>query len=649
MSKCGDYYNTEIHAYFFQLVMTIAAVSMNCATIPTPIMNEFRKFALRCLINIIEADTLLQKAECEEKMRPEIWAKKSSIQPSKINPKLIFDSISVMKFVFCIGLLDSNESDKESMIKLMKIISQPILTISTKMIHRTSTSHEFSWLIVDCIGFFRTLKNVTAIAGKKYACMLCGVNIVSQISKMFENMIKHRLSSEIFIQIPSKQASPKGREATHCDKDDVLSSDSEFLSDDEIEANFVQIDTDSSNKREKLAVSSICRKRLKLSSIEETDATQKAYEIEVDNFDIVLDSPHLMLCTSLLIILESTLDSIIRVTDSLLWYDGPKEDVVGAIVTEPHNALLCLSMMCSPILKNHRRLGEDSFFSILLQIILTGHTDAAFSTPYVVLGFSASSIIMNLLGAQNDMTEQECEYLLHVLHPEGSNDDSKSHKKQISRALKTRPHLRSKQIECATYCFREAGLIFHEKFDRTFFHLFIILPMTDVSNSLIRYSAIRALQTAIEHMSSQRLIFEEVLNVMPQIWAYTSYEEKDDSLHFRKLIEHIFHEKGEKFKETSIEHRSWIDIKKSFQFNAIQCISVIGSSTSENEISREIMFLIIDLARRNLAILAISFYWLEQIAMNRGFSTIEAMIFEEKEWFLQQWILQKKGYLTFRS
>ena len=91
-----------------------------------------------------------------------------------------------------------------------------------------------------------------------------------------------------------------------------------------------------------------------------------SFDNERGNCSSILDFPHMMICASLLIISETILDATIRITDSLLWYDEAKDGTVEATPHEQHNAILCLSMRCSPTMNNHRSPGEESLSSILL-------------------------------------------------------------------------------------------------------------------------------------------------------------------------------------------------------------------------------------------------------------------------------------------
>ena len=597
--------------------------SINCDNVSLPIINEFTQFAFKFLAKAL----------------PNVHLKGNDETSTKCD----FYNILVMKFFFCLQFFNLEYHSSDNAIEIPNtLLKDMVADIPHFLNEEFLSSSDFSWFLVDLIGVFRAMKNICLFKGNDCLQKVFGKDLLSKIKATFEILLKDNVTSGV-VKDKCFESSLESTKVFNSDEEaQSLSdySDSAFLSDDNL------IDTYeekiASSKRKRAVSNSRSSKRTK--RVEHPNKDFLNMEFESDRCPS--KSLNAWLCAKLLVVIDSSLDQIIHITNCLSWPQGSSQDDTDCSLPEPHNSILCLDILLSSCSKNQRTNDGESTLSIMTRIILTGRCEAAVSTPYILLGFLTCSLIMKNVDIQNELKHQECEDLLQVLYPEGNTDMSKSHQKLVCRVLKTRPNLRSMQIRSATYCFREAPSIFHDKFDSIFSHFFIIAAIVDTSNYHVRFCAQKALQAAIQHLSSQKVIVDEVLGLLPQIWSYSIKEEDEMKMNYKSWVKNKLSMNNEILNETSIEHQSWIDNRHSFEYDSIKCIGILGSYTSDPKISLDMIFKLIHIAHSNSKFLCLCFHWLEHISLRRSFPRLELMFDEEQEWFLQKWIQSEKKLIN---
>ena len=176
------------------------------------------------------------------------------------------------------------------------------------------------------------------------------------------------------------------------------------------------------------------------------------------------DSVGAWLCASIFILLDPSIGGCQFVADTLIW---PWETIPTTNPHEPHNYVLGLSLFCPFVTrggceyrssegesKNNQQYESDtnqedsdqfSTFSLCLQLILRGRTEAVTFSPFYLFGFHSCYILIkvrNSCGLLCELDDLECDDLLSVLDPLGSMLGQKVELRKTRRALNSRPYLK---------------------------------------------------------------------------------------------------------------------------------------------------------------------------------------------------------------
>lgn len=356
------------------------------------------------------------------------------------------------------------------------------------------------------------------------------------------------------------------------------------------------------------------------------------------------DAKGAWLCASILVLLNQS-KCYENVSNAMIW---PCDTADFLANDEPHDCLIFASLLCSytscdgnsGASETDDNGGVRLVFSLCTQAILKGRSDAHDESPFHLFGFQVCEKLMlkrSQSGWLNAIDDQECIDILSVLHPEDSKSLEKEEIREARRSLKSRPHLRSSQIQAATECFLSGDHNFHQKFDTIYATTFVVLSLRNES-LLVRHAGISAVAAALKLLPFQGKIVEDASKSLVPLPSFV--DDNHTNFTFSKWA------RSQSETSCSSEKRIWKEIRLSLESDAISCLSVIGGTTSETGIFNRILFDLIYCSFIRSELLGLCFRSLERIANLRSFVDLEHMLRVKQEWLLQKWISSGRELLS---
>ena len=358
------------------------------------------------------------------------------------------------------------------------------------------------------------------------------------------------------------------------------------------------------------------------------------------------DAKSVWICASIMSILSPSSECCREVIDYLV-YPEELDDCDGREIAEPNplDCAVCLHIFCvdNAILR-HKRLElflnrqrksaalhgeEQSVFSQCTHVIFQSRTCVGPASPFNMYGFDTCSRLLQI--DKLNVDSRECDDIIDALYPEGCRKGNKHELRHARRALKTRPHVRLRQLRAATKAFCYGNDSFHEKFDNIFAAL-LVLPSLKDMNHKVRCIAADAVACALQILPNQQVIVESVLKSLIPLIKAKDEDSLIDSWYETQIT-------GKKDLFYSMERDAWRDSRPSLECTAIECLGAIAGATTDIAVFLGTISDIIDLAMTRPDLQFLCFRACERASLMKGFSSVDDMFLDHKlEWLLQKWL-----------
>ena len=200
--------------------------------------------------------------------------------------------------------------------------------------------------------------------------------------------------------------------------------------------------------------------------------------------------------------------------------------------------------------------------------------------------------------------------------------------------------MKSHQLNAAIRAFVGGSDSFHSMFDGTYATAFVIPSICSI-DSQVREVATEAVAAALKALPNQRPIVKSVIRVLAPL-SLTSDEDRVKKHYIRWLKERMNVTESEK----PVEFRAWQDARASMEYCSIKCRGVIAASTQDEDIARENILHLIRLSMERPSLLMPCYRACEHAAVSRGYSNLEDLFGQEREWILQE-LLKLRVELTY--
>ena len=200
--------------------------------------------------------------------------------------------------------------------------------------------------------------------------------------------------------------------------------------------------------------------------------------------------------------------------------------------------------------------------------------------------------------------------------------------------------MKSHQLNAAIRAFLGGSDSFHSMFDGTYATAFVIPSICSI-DSQVREVATEAVAAALKALPNQRPIVKSVIRVLAPL-SLTGDEDRVKKHYVRWLKERMNVTEG----ENPIEFRAWQDARASMEYCSIKCRGVIAASTQDEDIARENILHLVRLSMERPSLLMPCYRACEHAAISRGYSNLEDLFGQEREWILQE-LLSLRVELTY--
>jgi hypothetical protein len=200
--------------------------------------------------------------------------------------------------------------------------------------------------------------------------------------------------------------------------------------------------------------------------------------------------------------------------------------------------------------------------------------------------------------------------------------------------------MRAHQLNSVVRAFLGGSESFHTIFDNTYATAFVLPTICNI-DSQIREVATDAVAAALKILPNQRAIAKSVIRVLAPL-SLTNDESRIKKHYDRWLKERMNVTEG----ENPLEFQAWQDARESMEYCSIKCRGIIAASTQDEDIARENILHLIRLSMERPSLLMPCYRACERAAVSRGYSNLEDLFGQEREWILQE-LLKLRVELTY--
>ena len=362
---------------------------------------------------------------------------------------------------------------------------------------------------------------------------------------------------------------------------------------------------------------------------------------------------------SFMLALQPSFQCVELITAHLVWPEDKNHLSRYGIVSktpDPYGALVCASLFCqkSVILRGDRLdlqsgRGQDdeedqvsSAFILSIEVILQARRYISPSSKYFMSGLGLTAGIVRL----GDYSEScgpvdagESQTVLEGLYPEGVGKDSEDYHqlKQRKKILKYRNSYRAQQSRAAILSFIYAQTNLVKEFESSIGPYFMHSNFRQLDEST-RGLACDVLGAALGTYDDQKALVENVLkNTLPRLDNDRKFTKWVDSLADMKLREDL----------TSLEEEALSDASDSIAYHSIECIGLIAGSTSDEELTRQMIWKLIDLASKKPTLLLQCYRACKRASFLLGLKSVHELFDSMMPHLLVKWLESQRSLRDF--
>ena len=192
--------------------------------------------------------------------------------------------------------------------------------------------------------------------------------------------------------------------------------------------------------------------------------------------------------------------------------------------------------------------------------------------------------------------------------------------------------MKAHQLNAVIRAFLGGSDYFHSLFDGTYATSFVVPSICNI-DSQVREIGTEAIAAALKKLPNQRPIVKSVIRVLAPL-SLTGDEGRVKKHYDRWLKERMDITES----ENPVDYRAWQDARESMEYCSIKCRGIIAASTQDEDIARENILHLIRLSMERPALLMSCYRACEHAAVSRGYSNVEDLFTQEREWILQELI-----------
>jgi hypothetical protein len=381
-------------------------------------------------------------------------------------------------------------------------------------------------------------------------------------------------------------------------------------------------------------------------------------------------------CASLMILMNPSIECLEIIAGHLVWpEDYNSENGYNPVSKSinPFGAIVCASLFCQKQIvrrENMLRSGttmnsrddQQSAIVLCVEVILQARRHLSTSSPHFMFGLN---LLLDLIefGDRNDschsISAAESKFIVDALYPEGLNQDNENYKpmRALKKVIKYRCFYRAEQLRVSIGLFLRGQENVHAALDSIFSEYFIKVRSLSCSLTIglnfsnfermllytkssfcqldekIRMGASDALGVALGGFPDQQMIVSEVnRSILPPLKSEKRFMKWTNALVDPKTPVDL----------SQLEQSALTDGRLSFEFRAIDCIGLIAGSTTDESVSVDMVWKLLDLAAHEPAMGLLCRRACERAALMLGFKSVSELFVDMAPHLLVKWIESRR-------